>query len=162
MLRIRTCGELCLHSKHTVSVHCFIKHRVRFMINHQLHTKGICTVQNNWTSSLLHVNFPSFHAQSTEHKHLKKGTVLIMPVPVAVRSKAARPLRLWVWIPPGAWMVVFCECCVLSGRGLCDGLITRPEESYRPWRIVVCDQETLKMRRLKPATELWKNTTKGL
>jgi len=23
-----------------------------------------------------------------------------------------------------------CECCVLSGRGLCDGLITRPEESY--------------------------------
>ena len=23
------------------------------------------------------------------------------------------------------------ECCVLSGRGLCDGLITIPEESYR-------------------------------
>ena len=22
-----------------------------------------------------------------------------------------------------------CECCVLSGRGLCDGLITHPEES---------------------------------
>jgi hypothetical protein len=30
-------------------------------------------------------------------------------------------------------MSVFCECCVLSGRGLCDGLITRPEESYRVW-----------------------------
>jgi len=30
----------------------------------------------------------------------------------------------------------------LSGRGLCDGLITRPEESYRLWRVVVCDQET--------------------
>jgi len=27
-------------------------------------------------------------------------------------------------------MFVCCECCVLSGRGLCDGLITRPEESY--------------------------------
>ena len=27
-------------------------------------------------------------------------------------------------------MYVCCECCVLSGRGLCDGLITRPEESY--------------------------------
>jgi hypothetical protein len=26
-----------------------------------------------------------------------------------------------------------CECCVLSGRGLCDELITRPEESYRVW-----------------------------
>jgi hypothetical protein len=33
-------------------------------------------------------------------------------------------------------------CCVLSGRGLCDELITRPEESYRLWRVVVCDQET--------------------
>jgi len=31
----------------------------------------------------------------------------------------------------GAWMFVCCECCVLSGRGLCDELITRPEESYR-------------------------------
>jgi len=31
---------------------------------------------------------------------------------------------------------------VLSGRGLCDGLITRSEESYRMWHVVVCDQET--------------------
>jgi hypothetical protein len=28
-------------------------------------------------------------------------------------------------------MSVSCECCVLSGRGLCDGLVTCPEESYR-------------------------------
>jgi len=28
-------------------------------------------------------------------------------------------------------MFVCCECCVLSGRGLCDELITRPEELYR-------------------------------
>jgi len=28
-------------------------------------------------------------------------------------------------------MFVCCECCVLSGRGLCDGLIIRSEESYR-------------------------------
>ena len=47
------------------------------------------------------------------------------------RSTAARLLRSWVRIPPGAWMFVCCECCVLSGRGLCDELITRPEESYR-------------------------------
>jgi len=26
-------------------------------------------------------------------------------------------------------MFFCCECCVLSGRGLCDELITRPEES---------------------------------
>jgi hypothetical protein len=33
---------------------------------------------------------------------------------------------------------------VLSGRGLCDELITRPEESYRPWCVVVCGLENLK------------------
>ena len=31
---------------------------------------------------------------------------------------------------------------MLSGRGLCDELIARPEESYRPWCVVVCDLET--------------------
>ena len=36
-------------------------------------------------------------------------------------------------------MFVCCDCCVLSGRGLCDGLITRPEESYRLWCVAVCD-----------------------
>ena len=30
--------------------------------------------------------------------------------------------------PLEAWMSV---CCVLSGRGLCDGPIIRPEESYQ-------------------------------
>jgi len=30
---------------------------------------------------------------------------------------------------------------VLSGRGLCDELITRPEESYRLCCVVVCDLE---------------------
>jgi hypothetical protein len=69
-------------------------------------------------------------------------------------SAPARLLRLWVRITPGAWMSVCCECCVLSGKGLCDGLITRPEESYRKWRVVVFDQETTKTRRLKPATGL--------
>jgi hypothetical protein len=53
-------------------------------------------------------------------------------------------------------MSVCCECCVLSARGLCHGLITRPEESYRLWRVVVCDQESSNSRRLKPATGLWK------
>ena len=31
---------------------------------------------------------------------------------------------------------------MLSGRGLCDELFTRPEESYRLWCVVVCDLET--------------------
>ena len=48
-------------------------------------------------------------------------------------------------------MDVCCECCVLSGRGLCDELITRPEKSYRLWCVVVCDLETSWMRRPWPA-----------
>ena len=59
--------------------------------------------------------------------------------------QAARLLRSWVRIPPGAWIFVCCECRVLSGRGLCDELITRPEESYRVWCVVVCDLETSRM-----------------
>jgi hypothetical protein len=39
---------------------------------------------------------------------------------------------------------------VLSGRGLCDEFITRPEESYRLWCVVVCDLETSWMRRPWP------------
>ena len=67
------------------------------------------------------------------------------PIPVSRglrrRSAAARLLRLWVRIPPRAWMFVCCECCVLSDRGLCDRLIIRTEESHRLW-CVVCDLET--------------------
>ena len=67
------------------------------------------------------------------------------------RSAAARLLRSWVRILPGAWMFVCCVCCVLSGRGLCDDLITRPEESCQLWWVVVCDLETSIMRRPWPA-----------
>jgi hypothetical protein len=65
------------------------------------------------------------------------------------RSSAARLLRFWVRIPPGACMFVCCECYVLSGRGLCDWLITRPDESYRLWRVVVCDQKPSKNEETK-------------
>ena len=67
--------------------------------------------------------------------------------PRGLRRRSARMLRLWVRIPPRAWMFVCCECCVLSGRGICDKLITRPKESYRLRCVVVCDLETSWMRR---------------
>jgi hypothetical protein len=69
------------------------------------------------------------------------------------RSAAARLLRSWAWIPPGAWMFVCCECCVLSGRCNCKEPITRPEESYLLWCVVVCDLETSRMRRPWPALD---------
>ena len=67
------------------------------------------------------------------------------------RSTAARLLRSWVRIPPESWISACCECCVLSGRGLCDELITRPEKSYRLSCVVVCDLETSRMRKPWPA-----------
>jgi hypothetical protein len=83
--------------------------------------------------------------------------VVFPPVPVAARSKAwafGRSPAEIVGSNPTGGMDVCCEGCVLSGRGLCDGVITCPEESNRLWRVVVCDIETSKTRRLKPATGL--------
>jgi hypothetical protein len=50
---------------------------------------------------------------------------------------AARLLRSRFRIPPKGWMSASCGCCVLSGRGLCVGPNTRPEESYRVWCVRV-------------------------
>ena len=43
---------------------------------------------------------------------------------------------------PTGGMGVCYECCELSGRSLCYELISRPEESYRLWCVVVYDLET--------------------
>ena len=59
--------------------------------------------------------------------------------------------RLRVRISSRSWRSVTCECCVLSGRSLCDKLSTRPEESHRLWCVVLCDLDTTRMRRLRPA-----------
>jgi hypothetical protein len=49
-------------------------------------------------------------------------------------------------------MSVSCECCVLSGRGLWVGLITRPDESYQdtPLYLNESDREASIMRRSWP------------
>jgi hypothetical protein len=59
-----------------------------------------------------------------------------MPIPVSARSKAwvcGRSLAAIASSSPAGDMGVCCECCVLSGGGLCVGLITWPEESYWGW-----------------------------
>ena len=71
---------------------------------------------------------------------------------------AARLLRSWVRILPGAWMSVCFECCVLSGRGLCDELIIRSEQSYRLWRVVVW-LRNLENQEAKTRYRAVKNTT---
>ena len=91
------------------------------------------------------------------------------PVPVAARCKAkvcGRSPAEILCSNPTAGMEVCCECCVLSGRGLRDALITRPKDSYRVCCVVVCDLETSRMRRPWPAlgrrTTGNKNTVVGI
>ena len=85
----------------------------------------------------------SFH--SPPFKFLE-SVLISRPIPVApglrFGSAAALLLGLRVRNPPGTWMSVSCECCTLSRRGLCDGSIAHPENSYRMWCVVVCDLET--------------------
>ena len=57
-------------------------------------------------------------------------------------SAAPRLLELRVRIPPASWVSVSCEFCLLSDRGICVGLITRPEESCWVWCVSECDRET--------------------
>ena len=76
-----------------------------------------------------------------------------MSEPLSLNHKIMiRSIRLLLLLfPPGAWTSVCGECCVLSGRCLCDELITRPEESYRLWCVAVCDLETSWMSRPCPS-----------
>jgi hypothetical protein len=53
------------------------------------------------------------------------------PRGLRLRSAAAWLLGLRVWIPLRVWIFVYWFHMLCVGRGLCDGLITRPEESYR-------------------------------
>ena len=54
-----------------------------------------------------------------------ENTEVFSPIPGAARSKAwvcARSLAAVVGSNPARGMDVYCECCVLSDRGLCVGL----------------------------------------
>ena len=82
--------------------------------------------------------------------------MLTPPISLAARSKAyicGRSPAEIVGSNATGGMDVFMlwMLCMLSGRGLCDELITRPEESYRLWCVIVCDLETSRMRRPWPA-----------
>jgi hypothetical protein len=74
------------------------------------------------------------------------------PIPMAARSKAFICSRFVAGVAGsnparghGCLSVVLYVVLSCVGRGLCDGLITRPEESYRVSNCV-CDQETPKGR----------------
>ena len=90
-------------------------------------------------------------------KYLFTLFIFYRTVQVAARSAALSPAEI-VGSNPAEGMEICYECYVLPGTGLCDELITRPEESYRLWCIVVCDPEMSRMRRLRP--ELGRSATR--
>jgi hypothetical protein len=67
--------------------------------------------------------------------------IKFLQIPLSALSKASVCGRSLAGIAgskiAGAWMSVSCECCVLSGRGLCDGPIPRAREFYRVWCVWV-------------------------
>ena len=77
------------------------------------------------------------------------------PLDIRSRSAIVRLLRLWARIQREEWTFVCWVCCVLSGRGLCDELIPRPEKSHRMCCVVVCDLTISWMRRSWPTGGGW-------
>ena len=70
------------------------------------------------------------------------------PIPMSARSKTwvcGCSLTGIVGSNPAGGMDVSCECCVLSGRGLCVGLITR-QRSSTGWYVCVCLSVMVKSR----------------
>ena len=120
----------------------------------------IFTLQYTWLRRSLHA-VPTFRKEQIILKKIYKYPIfhvlycLISPVPLAARSKAQAcgrlPAEIVVSNPTGGMDVYLLGVvCVLSSRGLCDVLITRPEESYKLWCVVVCDLKTSWMRRPWP------------
>ena len=62
------------------------------------------------------------------YRIVKEGCRSHWPHRLKRRSVAARLLGLWVRIPPGAWISVSCDCCVLSGR---ERSLRRADQSSR-------------------------------
>ena len=112
-------------------------------LNCYIHTSLLGGLASKSTRLLINCYSPTPKKDSNVtiyiYQHMSRSQ---WPCSLRRRSAAARLLRLWVRILPGSWMFVCCDYCMLSGRGLCDELITRPEESYRLWCVVVCDLES--------------------
>jgi hypothetical protein len=109
----------------------------RLVCTWQAHKWCVCTI-----SIFRCVESPSIRIMGTrsqwQGKYLSSVTEY-EPSGLKRGSAVARLLELRVRIQPGARMSVSCECCVLLGRGLCEGPIPYPEESYRLRCIIVCD-----------------------
>jgi len=106
--------------------------------------------------SVVHVRFEEWHWNRFPLVHL--GCPLLWVVLSFIFEYCRSLYIIWGCNSKGLSLVpslplsdsVCCECCVLSGRSLCNKLFTRPEESYWLGCVVVCDIETSWIRRPWP------------
>ena len=137
------CPE-CIHGTQQVAHNLVVSSKFTWHTDSRWHT------DNRWHTYLQALSLTFEHLFHRGTKLRMSGSIIHCrsrwPRGLRRGSAAARLLGLRVRISPVAWTSVCCECCVLSGRGLCDELITRPEESYRLW-CVVCDLEISRTRR---------------
>jgi len=146
------------YMSHTNPIHTLISRFLRFILILPSHLcrdfPNLFSPRHFHTRTLHTYTLPPMHSTFPDHLILLDLMNLIIsrePIPVAALSKAwvcGRWLAGIVGSNPAECVDVYLLCCVLSGRGrgLCDGLITRPEESYRLWCVVVCDHESCIMR----------------
>ena len=116
-----------------------------------------CVLQHEWAITISGIVW-IFKSQS-QHKKTEDWQNYVTFLCNLCSLKVIKYFSKKKKIPPGAWIFVYFECCVLSDRGLCDELITRPQESYRLWCVFVCDLETSWMRR--PWLALGRSATGG-
>ena len=131
--------EVPLQHKYTFKVCKSVYHRT-IQINHQLHATVFQFIILTFVyNSTCFGRFPANYQELNDCSgslwfYLRIVVIAVLcswPRGLTRRSAVARLLRSWVRIPPAAWMFVCSKCCVLSGKGLCNELITRPEETYR-------------------------------
>jgi len=91
---------------------------------------SVSVIQTNISTQLLYIENNIVNISYILHTLCRISTACTNTTDPSGRA-AARLLELRVRIPPETWTSLCCECCGLPGRGLCDGLNTRPEESYR-------------------------------
>ena len=119
-----------------IYIYIYMEHPFLIFLNHtQRRTTVGRTPLDEWSARRRDLCLTT---HDTHNRQISMPPVGFEPkISVGEQLQAARLLISWVRNPPGAWIFVCCECRVLSGRGLCDELITRPEESYRLWCVVV-------------------------
>ena len=108
------------------------------VLSSKMYVKTRAFIPTNIQYETLKMSAKSWEINSKTVFKILTLCVTFRPTPVATRSKTwvygcSGLLRLWVRIPPETQISVSWEYFVLSGRGLCVGLITHPEESDRVW-----------------------------